>query len=91
MGPQYNYDVTNDVIDTSAVQSSIELSINKQSVTSDCVIIYKFPAFCKQTPWRIQRSNKEVSMQIITQNVILDYQKPIWIRIMIGTFIMTYC
>ena len=42
--------------------TGIELSINKQSVTLDCVIIYKFPAFCKQTPWRIQRSNKEVSM-----------------------------
>ena len=41
---------------------TIELSINKQSVTLDCVIIYEFPAFCKQTPWRIQRSNKEVSM-----------------------------
>ena len=26
MGPQYNYDVTNDVIDTSAVQSSIGLT-----------------------------------------------------------------
>ena len=51
------------------VVPAIELSINKQSVTLDCVIIYEFPAFCKQTPWRIQRSNKEVSMQIISQNV----------------------
>ena len=44
----------------------IELSINKQSVTSTCVIVYK-------SPWRIQRFNKEVSMQIKILSVILNY------------------
>ena len=48
---------------------TIELSRNKQTVSPACVIVYKCPVICCQSQVRIERFNKEVSIQIITQKV----------------------
>ena len=68
------------------------IEFSRERTISDVnLLLFTNSLFCWQLPLRIHRSTKEISTQIITQNVTLQNYLTIWVRRMMWTFLITHC